>query len=247
MNFKLNSIIKIIIHVLATILFVTLICGVINLNNRNTNLNSENNSLMTDISIKKEVINNLTNSNEELSSDIVNYKDMYDKSQDNNETLTQQVKDLLNQVEELKQQIKEEAKNHVVIPPRSEFKTYMSYKAITNRTTRQWKLQQQATTNEDGVRCIDGIPMVAVGTGWGLSVGDIALVTCENGNSFTVMIGDIKSDRHTDAERKTSIASGCRCEFIVDISKLDPTVRLSGNMATLSKYSGYVINIEKVS
>ena len=126
-----------------------------------------------------------------------------------------------------------------------DFKSYMPYTAITNKSSKQYKLQQQATTDSNGIRCIDSRPMVAVGTGWGLKVGDIALVTCENGNSFEVVIGDIKADKHTDAENKTTTSNGCRCEFIVDLKNLNQTVKSRGNVAVLEKYNGYVTNISK--
>lgn len=129
---------------------------------------------------------------------------------------------------------------------KKDFKSYMSYKAITNRSSQQYKLQQQAYTDTDGIRCIDSKPMVAIGTGWGLKVGDSALVTCENGNSFKVVVGDIKANIHTKSDNKTTISNGCRCEFIVDMSKLNATVKNRGNVAVLEKYSGYITNIVKI-
>jgi cell division protein FtsB len=127
----------------------------------------------------------------------------------------------------------------------NDFKSYMSYKAITNKASKQWEIQQNAYTNKDGFRCIDGVPLVAVGTGWGLSVGDTALITCENGNSFNVVVGDIKADQHTAADNKTTLANNCRCEFIVDTKTLNNDVSIYGNAAVLEEYSGYVIDIQK--
>ena len=127
-----------------------------------------------------------------------------------------------------------------------DFKSYMPYTAITNTTSTQWQLQQIAYTDENGLRCIDGAPLVAVGTGWGLSVGDSAIITCDNGNSFTVVIGDIKADRHTAADNKTTLVNNCRCEFIVDLPALNGYAKTMGNVAVLEQYSGYVINITKM-
>ena len=175
------------------------------------------------------------------------------KLKEDNDNLTKYIElletkeqELLIKIEQLEEEISEIKENNNSASSHKDFKSYMSYKAITSVSSKQWKLQQQATTNEDGIRCIDGIPMVAVGTGWGLDVGDIALVTCENGNTFKVIIGDTKSDRHTDEERKTTVDNGCRCEFIVDVSKIDSTAKRLGNMAVLDKYRGYVVNIEKI-
>ena len=129
---------------------------------------------------------------------------------------------------------------------KTDFKSYMPYTTITNKTSKQYNLQQQAYTDENGLRCIDGKPMVAVGTGWGLSVGDIALVTCENGNNFEVIIGDIKANTDTNSDNKTTSANNCRCEFIVDMNELNSNIKISGNVAVLKQYSGYVTNIQKI-
>ena len=129
----------------------------------------------------------------------------------------------------------------------NDFKTYMSYRAITNTSSAQYALQQEASTDENGIRRYDDYPMVAVGSGWGLAVGDIGLVECDNGNSFLVIVGDMKSDKHTDSSNKTTLANGCRCEFIVDPDKLDSTAKFMGNVATIEQYSGYVTNITKIN
>ena len=129
---------------------------------------------------------------------------------------------------------------------KKDFKSYMPYTAITNKSSKQWKLQQSATTDENGLRCIDGKPMVAIGTGWGVSVGDNAVITCENGNRFEVVVGDSKANRDTDSANKTTSANGCRCEFIVDSSKLNSNVKSRGNVAVLKQYNGYVVNIQKI-
>jgi hypothetical protein len=128
----------------------------------------------------------------------------------------------------------------------SDFKSYMPYTTITNRASKQLELQQQAYTDSNGLRCIDGRPMIAVGTGWGVSVGDVVLVTCENNNSFEAIIGDIKDNIDTNADNKTTSANNCRCEFIVDMNELNSHIKISGNVAVLEQYSGYVVNVQKI-
>lgn len=151
---------------------------------------------------------------------------------------------LENQIEKLS---KEQKKETVVIQAtKKDFKSYMPYTAITNKSSTQYKLQQQAYTDANGIRCVDSKPMVAVGTGWGVKVGDTALIICENGNKFEVIIGDIKANAHTGADNKTTLSNGCRCEFIVDMSKLHPTVKSRGNVAVLAQYSGYITNVVKI-
>ena len=151
---------------------------------------------------------------------------------------------LEDEVEELSKEPKKETV--VIQATKRDFKSYMPYTAITNRSSKQYKLQQQASTDKDGIRCINSKPMVAVGTGWGVNVGDTVLIKCENGNSFEAIIGDIKANAHTGSDNKTTVSNGCRCEFIVDMSSLNTTVKSRGNVAVLVKYSGYITDVVKI-
>ena len=164
-----------------------------------------------------------------------------------NVELAQQVQELTKQAEELTAQVEELNKQLETGTNKRDFKSYMPYTALTDKTSPQWQLQLQATTDEDGIRRYNGLPMIAVGTGWGLNIGDTALVVCENGNSFLAIVGDWKADRHTDDTNKTTLSNGCRCEFIVEKSKLNEYTRIMGNIATISKYEGYVVSIIKIS
>lgn len=172
----------------------------------------------------------------------------------NNATYLSQSEEVTTQLQEQKSECVTQVQEEKTTTPstksyvnKTDFKSYMPYTTITDKTSKQYNLQQNAYTDENGLRCIDNKPMVAVGTGWGLSVGDIALITCANGNSFEVVIGDIKANRDTNSDNKTTSANNCRCEFIVDMSALNSTVKRSGNVAVLEEYSGYVINIEKIN
>lgn len=190
---------------------------------------------------KSNFIAELENEKQKLNSALNLLNDMNTALQEEKDMLEIANRELHSQIEEM------ESRNYIIAPAKRDFKSYMSYKAITNTASAQYGLQQNATTNEDGIRCIDGVPMVAIGTGWGLWVGDRGLVTCENGNTFEIVVGDIKSDRHTDAENKTTLSNGCRCEFIVDTPYMNATARAMGSMAVLSKYSGYVVDIKKIN
>ena len=150
---------------------------------------------------------------------------------------------------ELQKKLEEKNKPTVTIttkPNKKDFKSFMPYTAITNKNSKQWKMQKSATTDENGIRCTEGRPMVAVGTGWGVNVGDVVLIICENGNSFEAVIGDIKDDSDTMSDNKTTASNNCRCEFIVDMDNLNSTIRLSGNVAALEQYNGYVVNVQKI-
>lgn len=123
-------------------------------------------------------------------------------------------------------------------------KTYMSYKAITNKSSKQYALQQIAITDADtGVRTVDGDYCVAIGTGWGFSVGDKILVTLSNGKTFNAIVGDIKSNAHTNSDNKTTSHDGSVVEFIVDIPSLPNIARKMGNLNVLNQFSGGIVSI----
>lgn len=257
----MSSCSKAAINSVVVILLMVAIVIIANLISNNSEYDATNSQLRTTITTQKNTIEALYNENgqlkqdnENLNFDIVRIEAVNNRLQTDNNALCEQVQELTSKVKSLEEKIDKlnndnktntNTNTNITTHSRKDFKSYMPYNAITNKSSKQWKLQQKATTNKDGIRCIDGVPMVAVGTGWGLKVGDVAIVNCENGNSFKVIIGDIKANAHTDKENKTTIFNGCRCEFIVEESKLNSTVKKMGNMAVLDKYKGYVVNIKK--
>lgn len=125
-------------------------------------------------------------------------------------------------------------------------KSYMSYKAITNTSSKQYRLQKQATTDPStGIRMIDGKYCIAIGSGWGYSVGESVLVTLQGDKNFNAIISDMKADIHTNADNKTTTHDGSVVEFVVDIPVLPKKVRTSGNVGTLEQFSGGVVSITK--
>ena len=133
------------------------------------------------------------------------------------------------------------------------FKSYMSYKAITNKKSLQYKMQQEAWTDENGLRRYGDAYMVAMGTFYANGCGEYFNVTLESGESFLVVTGDIKSDKHTDDRNMYSpvyidgkMEYANIIEFIVDISVISRTVRRSGNIGTIDCFSGQIKSIERV-
>lgn len=129
------------------------------------------------------------------------------------------------------------------------FKAYMDYRKITDTTTPQWLLQQQAWTDEYGLRKLNSDYMVALGTGYTNEIGDRFQITLNNGEVFTVVVGDIKADVHTD--------DSCRyvridnesvnvLEFIVDTNKLKENIKITGTVGTYPHLSGNIIKIGSV-
>ena len=110
----------------------------------------------------------------------------------------------------------------------SGFKSYMSYKAITKKDSKQYKLQQLAHTDSQGFRKYEGQYIVAVGTGVGGTVGQFIDIILENGTHIPAVIGDIKSDKDTD-ESNIFCHNGCCTELIVENKTLISSVKISGD------------------
>ena len=133
------------------------------------------------------------------------------------------------------------------------FKSYMNYTAITNKKSLQYKMQQEAWTDENGLRRYGDAYMVAMGTFYANGCGEYFEVTLESGESFTVVTGDIKSDSHTDDRNMYSpiyidgeMKYANILEFIVDTSDLSRSVRRSGNIGTIDRFGGQIKTIERI-
>jgi len=113
------------------------------------------------------------------------------------------------------------------------FKTYMDYRRITDKNSKQWKLQEQAWTEGRGFRKIGEHFLVAVGTFYADEVGKELLIEFEDGQRIKAIVGDIKQDKHTDPTNRYVPINGNIVEFIVDIEKLDPEVVRRGDVSWL--------------
>lgn len=125
------------------------------------------------------------------------------------------------------------------------FKSYMSYKAITSKSSKQYKLQQKAYSDENGFRRIDDYYMIATGSYYG-NVGDILLIELENGTKFYAIKSDAKDDRDTDKENKVCIHDDSVIEFIVDMNCLNKTVKKMGDASYANNFGGSIKSIEIV-
>lgn len=122
------------------------------------------------------------------------------------------------------------------------FKTYMDYRTITNRSSKQWHLQQLAKTNDAGFRTFNGAYLVAMGSAYSTEIGELFRITTDQNESFIVMIGDLKKDVHTDPTNRFIESNGNIVEFIVDQKKMDPTALKMGDVS----YAGLKGSIKKI-
>jgi len=128
-------------------------------------------------------------------------------------------------------------RNTIEVCSTSTFKSYMPYRAITDKTSDQYALQQQAETEyRFGLRTLDDYFMVAVTSQYG-NVGDILEIEFED-NSMLAIIGDIKGNGHDGCQ---SLRDGSVIEFIVDMEHLDENIKQLGNFNVV--FTGSIKNI----
>lgn len=125
------------------------------------------------------------------------------------------------------------------------FKSYMSWKAITNTDSNQYKLQKSCWTDKKGLRRYRQDYVIALGSYYADYIGQRFTITLDTGDSFTAVVGDFKADRHTDETHKyTPMEDGRKnvVEFIVDTSELDSTAKKMGDIS----YAGFKGNVESI-
>ena len=122
---------------------------------------------------------------------------------------------------------KKKAKTKTVKIKSKGFKSYMSYKAVGNTSSVQYKLQKLAKTGKYGIRTVNGRYCIAVGTGVGAEVGQYVDLVLKNGTVIECVVGDIKGSV------KFKSSNGCVSEFIVSASKLKYAAKMSGDVSSV--------------
>lgn len=129
---------------------------------------------------------------------------------------------------------------------RSEFKAYMSYTAVTNTASKQYKLLNGVSAYTDavsGIRMVDGRYCVALGSYYTKEVGTKVDLKLTNGTIIPCILGDCKSDTHTDNSNRYCMANGGVAEFIVDYSVFRNVKDSSGTVNFVEGFSGEIESI----
>lgn len=128
--------------------------------------------------------------------------------------------------------------------PYASMKTWMSYKAITSKESKQYKLQQIAYTGNYGIRMVNNRYCVALGSYFGCEIGQYFDLILENGEVLPCVMGDVKADIHTDSNNIITCASDCLSEFIVDPSVLNKDAKRDGNISSCTEdWNSHVVEI----
>ena len=112
----------------------------------------------------------------------------------------------------------------------------MSYKAITNKNSKQYKLQKNnAYTGNYGIRMVHNRYCVAIGTYFNAPVGTYIDLVLENGTTISCIVAEIKSNRDTDADNIVTSHNGCVAEFLVDTKVLNENAKRDGDISSCRK------------
>ena len=130
------------------------------------------------------------------------------------------------------------------------FKSYMSYRAITNKRSAQYKLQQACWTDDEGLRRYgeDHDYVVALGTYYADYIGQRFEITLDTGVSFNVVVGDFKADKDTDSKNQYYDSGNGKkniVEFVVDTRELNSKARKMGDISYISGFAGNIESIEE--
>ena len=125
------------------------------------------------------------------------------------------------------------------------FKSY-TYYALLSKSSIQWKLQEIAYTDENGLRKIGNYYLAAMGSYYSTTIGDMFRLTTDTGAVFDIILCDAKSDRHTDARHMYTVSNNCMVEFYVDTTVLNSTIKRMGSVGVLPQFSGSIVKVESL-
>ena len=135
-------------------------------------------------------------------------------------------------------------------------KTYMKFQTLGyDSWNRQGHLarQKEAYTGKYSLRMIDNRIMIAVGSHYCTTIGTYIDVLLEDGTVIPCIMGDAKSDRHTDSTNRYQKYDKSVIEFIVDspgknrkdysyFKKKYPDIA-SGNFSATDEFSSLIIGL----
>ena len=124
----------------------------------------------------------------------------------------------------------------------------MSYKAITNTASKQYKLihSNSIVVGEDGLLYAGEYIGVALGSKFG-DIGDKFLITLNTGKQFKAIKVDEKDDSHT-VDGCHHASDGSVVEFVIDIDLAKqsyPKAIIMGSFDYIDKFNGAVVRIER--
>lgn len=134
--------------------------------------------------------------------------------------------------------------NNMSVPSINSIKSYMDYRCITLKSSRQYALQNSlAYTGEQGIRMVGDRYCIAVGSYYTTTIGQYIDVELENGKVIKGILADCKDDKHTDSTNRIN-PNGSVVEFVVDTDALDKTAKKTGDISYVNGWNSKIINIK---
>lgn len=137
----------------------------------------------------------------------------------------------------------------------SSFKTWMSYRAVTNKRSPQYKfIHTYGWVDSEGfMRCTGerdlGIEqdyyLVALGSYYGTNIGTKYRITLDTGNVFYGVLADCKADKHTNSTNQYARNKDI-VEFLVDAKSLNKNVKRMGSANVYMPLNGSVVKVERI-
>ena len=128
-------------------------------------------------------------------------------------------------------------------------KTYAFYRAVTAKSTPQYKLlnsDECYTDDETGIRMVDGFYCIALGSYYGTKIGTRYRITLQDGEELkelNCILCDQKADRHTDVNHQYAVQNKDIMEFYIEKSKLPRGIM--GDYGHLEQFRGDIVKIEQ--
>ena len=105
------------------------------------------------------------------------------------------------------------------------------YMSVFSPSSKQYELQQCCYTGIYGIRQCKNRFCVALGSAFGLSIGQFFDLCLDNGEVIKCIMADQKADVHTDSSNIITVHNGCMSEFIIDNKKLNSLANRMGDVS----------------
>lgn len=138
----------------------------------------------------------------------------------------------------------------------SAFKTYMDYRAVTNKASAQYRLLREwAWSDGAGFMRINGerdsgitddYYCIALGSYYGTTMGTKYRITTDTGNVFYGILSDGKADCDTNSTHQYAVYNRDIIEYLVYTPKLISDVKIFGSANVYSPLNGRITKIERI-
>lgn len=134
------------------------------------------------------------------------------------------------------------------------FKSYMDFRTITDKSSKQYEFQKECKTDQNGLRRWnyedESYYSVAMGSFYGTEIGTrfrITLSDEDKKRTIYVVLADCKDDDHTDDSNRFIEKNGNIIEFLVSQRDLPTLSRKMGDVSYADdNLKGKVVKIEEI-